>query len=189
MRIAIFGGRFDPIHNGHLAVAKEVLAANSADEVWFSIENQHQWRPIVANVAQRKKMVELAILGEEKMKIDMTPVDLGGLTETITVMHRLQKKYQEHAFVFVCGSDQLPTFPKWSHWEELKKEVHFLIVARKDFPLTNIPVNATVIADPLYEPLEDSATRIREYRKMGKSIFGLVPKAVEDYILEKNLYV
>ena len=219
--IALFGGRFDPIHNGHLAVAKEVLRVKKADEVWFSLEYQHQWRPIVASVAERKAMLELAIEEEgkiqkdkgkdsiasfilsktnvlqndtstslsEKLKIDMTPVELGGLTETIAVMRKIKEKYPQHEFIFVCGSDQLPTFPKWSHWDQLQKEVHFLIVARKGSPLENVPQNATVIDDPTYEPLEDSATRIRDLRKAGKSISGLVPKAVEEYIVSHKLYL
>lgn len=207
MRIALFGGRFDPIHNGHLAVAQEVIKTHAADEVWLSIENQHQWRPIVASAEDRKNMAELAIkekkilkhstqyllprsgaVQDDKLKVDMTPVELGGLTETIKVVRRLREKYPEHVFVFVVGSDQLPTFHRWSHWEELLKEVRFLIIARKGYPLENVPANAKVISDPTYEPLEDSATRIREFLKMGKSIHGLVPLSVEEYITKHKLY-
>lgn len=223
MRVGIFGGRFDPIHNGHLAVAREVLKMGKVDEVWLSIENQHQWRPIVASAEDRRAMVELAIqsviLNEnegsrfvnkknesiekdssaslrsaqndefgEKLKVDMTPVELGGQTETIQVVRKLREKYPQHEFVFIVGSDQLPTFYKWSHWEELLKEVHFLVVARKGSPLENMPANATVIDDPSYEPLEDSATRIRERIKMGKPITGFVPKLVEEYIISHGLY-
>ncbi len=228
MKIAIFGGRFDPIHNGHVAVAREVLKMNKADEVWFSIENQHQWRPIVAGVADRKKMAELAIQettrshpgeaktsigsspkdsiparglasdeasrtlqndrGEGQLKVDMTPVELGGTTETIAVVRHLRKKYPRHEFVFVVGSDQLPTFHKWSHWKELLAEVPFLLIARKNSPIEHVPANAAVITDPTYEPLADSATRIRQLLKEGKSIAGLVPQKVEDYIMEKGLY-
>lgn len=197
MKVALFGGRFDPIHNGHLAVGREVLKIGAAQEVWFSIENQHQWRPIVATAQDRKNMAELAIKEEQilkrvqddKFKVDMTPVELGGLTETIKVIRRLREKYPEHEFIFVVGSDQLPTFHKWSHWEDLLKEVTFLVVARKNSPLENIPANATVVDDPSYEPLEDSATRIRELLKEGKSIHGLVHDKVEEYIKEHKLYV
>lgn len=185
--VAILGGRFDPIHNGHLAVATEVLKTKSADEVWLSLENQHQWRPIVASVEDRKAMVELAIQEESRFKIDLTPIELGGMTETISVVRALRKKYPQDEFVFVVGSDQ--PFSRWTHWEELEKEVHFLIVARKGSVMENIPSNATFITDPTYEPLDDSATRIRELRKMGKSITGLVPESVEKYIISHNLYV
>lgn len=187
MTIALFGGRFDPVHNGHLAIAKEVLKVGVADVVWFSLENQHQWRPIVASVEDRKAMLGLAIEGMEHVSIDMTPIKLGGLTETISVVRELRKTVTDK-IVFVCGSDQLPTFPKWTNWEDLQKEVQFLIIARKGFPLEDVPHNAVVLKDPTYEPLEDSATRIREYIKQGKSISGLVPEKVEEYIIEHGLY-
>lgn len=188
MTIALFGGRFDPVHNGHLAVAREVLKVNAADKVWFSLENQHQWRPIVASVKDRKKMLSLAIEEEKKFKIDDTPIELGGMTETIFVMRELRKKTKDK-ILFLCGSDQLATFHEWTYWQEVEREVQFLIVARKGSLIQHVPQNATVIDDPTYEPLDDSATRIRELIKNGKSIAGLVPKTVEEYIFKNNLYV
>src|SRR5262249_50728031 len=121
------------------------------------------------------------------LRIDLTPIALGGLTETISVIRELRKNITDE-IVFVVGSDQIPTFPKWTHWEELQKEVQFLIVARKGFPLENIPQNAKVIHDPNYVPLDDSATQIREFVANRKSITGLVPKKVEEYIIEHGLY-
>jgi len=184
-RIGIFGGRFDPVHNGHLAVAKEILHVGAADEVWFSIENKHQWRPIVALTDTRRAMIELAIQGESSMKIDDTPSRLGGITETISVIRDLRKHTTDDLF-FIVGSDQ--PFDKWTHWDALEKEVHFLIIQRKGFSMKTIPRNATVIDDPTYEPLEDSATRIRDLLKQGYTITGLVPKKIEEYIQEHKLY-
>lgn len=208
MKIALFGGRFDPIHNGHLAVANEIREIGAADEVWFSLENQHQWRPIVASWEDRKRMVEVAIASgneiawsssasrnqremedsvKKQFKIDETPIKLGGLTETLSVIRELRKKVQDEIF-FVVGSDQIPTFPQWTHWEELQKEVTFLMVARKGFPIRKVPQNCIVIEDPNYIPLEDSATEVRERIKRGESITGFVPKKVEEYIIEHGLY-
>jgi len=187
MKIALFGGRFDPVHNGNIAIEKEVLKVKEAHEVWFSLENQHQWRPIVASVENRKKMLDYAIEGESRFKIDLTPVKLGGLTETISVIRDIRKRIKQE-IIFIAGSDQLPTFPKWTHWKDLQKELKFLIVARKGSPLQNVPSNCLILDDPNYIPLEDSATRIRNFIKEGKSIHGLVSKKVENYIIEKGLY-
>ena len=186
--VALFGGRFDPIHNGHLTVAKEVLKVHAADEVWFSLEHQHQWRPIAASVEDRKKMIKLAIKDEKRFKIDLTPIHLGGLTETISVVREIRKTTKDE-IIFVAGSDQLSSFHKWTHWEELRKELRFLIIARKGSPIIDPPKNCIVIDDPTYEPLEDSATRIRDLRKKGESINGLVPEKVEEYIIEHKLYL
>lgn len=187
MTIALFGGRFDPVHNGHIAIAQEVLKVNAAQEVWFSVENQHQWRPIVVSSKDRIAMLRLATADNLKLKIDETPMALGGMTETIFVIRALKKTVQDK-IVFLCGSDQLSTFSDWTHWKELENEVKFLIVARKGSPIVHVPPNCTVIKDPTYEPLEDSATRIRNLLKMGKSITGLVPEKVEGYILQHKLY-
>ena len=188
MKIALFGGRFDPIHNGHLAVAREVLKVKAADEVWFSLDNQHQWRPIVASAKDRKHMLKLAIGENKKFKIDETPLRIGGVTETISVIRNLRKHIKTE-IVFVVGSDQISTFHKWTHWKDLVKELTFLIVARKGSPITDIPKNCIVIDDPNYEPLEDSATRIRDKINNGESITDLVPKAVEEYIISHGLYL
>jgi len=188
MQIALFGGRFDPVHNGHIAIAKEVLKMKAADEVWFSLENQHQWRPIIASSSDRLAMLTRAIEHENHMKIDDTPIRLGGLTQTLFVMRELKKRMKKDRVIFLCGSDQLIRMPEWTHWKELEKEVQFLVVGRKGSPIEKVPSNCVILQDPTYEPLEDSATRIREKIKKEKSIRGLVPKKVEAYIHEKGLY-
>lgn len=187
MKIALFGGRFDPPHNGHVAIAKEILKIKAADEVWMSIENLHQWRPIIASTEDRVVMVKLAINDTPHLKVDTTPLALGGLTETISVVRELRKKIKDE-IVFVVGSDNVNVFHKWTHWEELEREVKFLVVMRKGSPIENVPQNAYLIDDPNYIPLEDSATRVREYIKEGKSIAGLVPPLVEKYIIQHGLY-
>lgn len=187
-KVALFGGRFDPVHNGHLAVAREILKVNLADEIWFMPDNQHQWNPIVAPTQDRMTMLQLAIADEKNMLVNDTAIKIGGMTETITVIRELRKQFT-YDFIFVCGSDQLSSLHKWTHWKELEKELPFLIVARKGYPIMNVPENATCLDDPNYHPLEDSATRIREYSKEGKSINGLLPKEVAIYIAEKKLYM
>ncbi len=190
MTIGIFGGRFDPIHNGHLAVAKEIFKQKHPDQIWMLVENIHQWRPIVASAEDRIKMVELAIneLGEKKIKVSDLAIRLGGMTETITVMRHLHKQFSKDQFFFICGSDQLENFTKWTHWEELKKEVKFWIVERGNFSIHNVPENCEIIQDPNYIPLEDSATEIRERLKLNLSIKNLVSEGVEKYIIKKRLY-
>lgn len=188
MKIGIFGGRFDPIHNGHLAVAYEILKHKNIDEIWFLLDNAHQWRPIEASIKDRINMLKLAIKDEKKFKVSDVAIKLGGMTETIIVMRFLKKMYPENEFFFICGSDQLPTFPKWTHWEDLLNEVKFWVVARKDYPLNQKYTNCEIIEDSSYIPLNDSATKIRERIKNGGPIKNLVSESVEKYILEKGLY-
>ncbi len=188
MKIALFGGRFDPVHNGHIAVAKEILKLQIADQVWLLPDAAHQWNPIVASSADRVEMLKLAIKNEKNLKVNLTAIDLGGSTETIKVLHALKNKY-DHEFVFVGGSDQLPSLHKWTHWEQLEKELPFIIVNRKNYPIQHNFTNVQVINDIDYEPLEDSSTRIRSLLSHHQSIKGLVNPEVEEYIAQKKLYV
>ncbi|MGH7246015.1 MAG: nicotinate (nicotinamide) nucleotide adenylyltransferase [Candidatus Levyibacteriota bacterium] len=186
MHIALFGGRFDPPHNGHLAIAREILASQKQiDEVWFLPDNQHQWNPILASAQDRIKMLQQML--EPRMRIETMAVVLGGMTETLTVVRKLREKYN-HTFVFICGSDQIPTFPKWTHWEELQKELQFLIIARKGYPVAMLPKNCMLLEDANYTPLDDSATEIRNRIKNSKPITDLVPRKVEEYIIQEKLY-
>lgn len=188
MTIALFGGRFDPIHNGHLAVARAVLKQDSIDEVWFVPDNVHQWNPIIAYAEDRLKMLEL-VLFSKRTKLSDIAIRLGGKTRTIDVIDALQMKFTQRLnFIFICGSDQIPDFPKWTGWERLEKEMQFLIIPRKGYPITDFPQNCRVLSDTRYDPLDDSSRKIRERIKTGLSIRALVPKQVEEYIMEKKLY-
>ena len=188
MTIGIFGGRFDPVHNGHLAVAREILKQKNPDEIWFLPDNAHQWRPIEASPMDRVNMLKLAIKDEKRFKVSDTAISLGGMTETITVMRFLKKLHPENEYFFICGSDQLPTFPKWTHWEDLLTQVKFWVVARHNYPFDQKYLNCEIIEDPSYTPLNDSATAIREKIKKREAITNLVSESVEKYILEKGLY-
>lgn len=188
MTVGIFGGRFDPIHNGHLAVAEEILKQKNPGEIWFLPDNQHQWRPIEASAIDRINMLNLAIGKNKRYKISDVGIKLGGMTETITVMRNLRKTQPENEYFFICGSDQLPTFPKWTHWKDLLEEVKFWVIIRKGYPIVNIPKNCEIIEDPNYTPLENSATEIRKRIKNKLLITNLTLKNVEKYIEKRNLY-
>lgn len=193
MKIALFGGRFDPPHNGHTAIANEILKVEDIDEVWLVPDNKHQWNPIIASTTDRLKMLELMIqdsrfkIQDLRIKVSDVAIRLGGSTVTYDVVSQL-KTETNYEFVFVCGSDQIPSFHKWTKWNELEKVLTFIIIARKDYPVENLPTNCRLLSDKSYEPLEDSSTKIRQLLKEGKSIHGLVPEKVEEYIIEHKLY-
>lgn len=187
MTIALFGGRFDPVHNGHIHVAKAVLKAGKAEEVWFVPDNTHQWNPIIASPQDRLNMLKLVL--ESDMKVDDAAIRLGGMSETIYVYRRFRQKYPSIRFIFICGSDQLPTLRDWTYWTEIEQEIPFLVVAREGYPITDLPSNCTLLEDPAYIPVEDSATRIRKLIKERRSITDLVSSQINSYIKSHNLYI
>lgn len=204
MQIALFGGSFNPVHNGHLAIANEVLkSVPSVDEVWLLPDNQHHWKPLEASFEDRMHMLKLieedpATNAGGKIKAS----DIGytvsqkreGMTVTIDVIRYLQspemrQKLGNNTYIFIAGSDQLPRLHEWHDYEELLMRLPFLMVPRKGSQLSgDLPAGAMWLTDKAYEPLEDSSTRVRERLKKGESISDLVPKKVEGYILAHGLY-
>lgn len=191
MQIALFGGSFDPVHNGHILIAQEVLkAVKSVDEVWLVPDAQHHWKSAGADIEDRLAMLKL--VEEPKIKISEIGIQVAqkrnGMTVTIDVIRELQKK-TTNTYIFIAGSDQLPRLHEWHDYKELMMRLPFLIFPRVGYQLEgDLPEGCMWLSDKAFEPLDDSSTKIRENVKMGKSISGLVPKVVEKYIVEHQLY-
>lgn len=199
MQVALFGGRFDPVHNGHVAIAHEVLkAVPTIDEVWMVPDNHHHWNPTVASFKDRLNMLKLIqtdpstnAQGRVKTSDIGYTVSLArnGMTATIDIIRELQRS-TKNTYVFIAGSDQLSRLHEWTDYEELKMRLPFLISPRIGYPLEgDLPEGCMWLSDTKFEPMDDSATEVRKRLKEGKSIAELVPKKVEAYIKEHKLYV
>lgn len=198
MQIALFGGRFDPVHNGHVAIAHEVLkSVSSVDEVWLVPDNKHHWNPTVASFEDRYNMLKLveedpSTNAQGRIKVS----DIGekvsakreGMTVTIDVIRALQEK-TKNTYIFVAGSDQLPRLHEWHDYEELHMRLPFLIFPRVGYQTSgDLPEGCMWLSDTQFEPMDDSATKVREKLKKGESISDLVPEKVEEYIRQHRLY-
>jgi len=186
MNIAVFGGRFDPPHVGHLAVAREILKVRTdIDEVLLIPANTHPWRPIKASARDRYTMVRL--MEEDRIKASALDIDRGGETYTIDTVHELLKD-RANRYYWICGIDQLKDFHRWREYEELKRLIDFLVFPRKGYDeRTNLPNKFTLIQGN-FQATDLSSSHIRELIHRGKSIAGLVTPNVEEYIHMKQLY-
>lgn len=198
MLIALFGGRFDPVHNGHVAIAQEVLrAVPSVDEVWLVPDNKHHWNPTSASFQDRFAMLQLVAEdpsnnAQGKIKVsdigEKVSATRDGMTVTIDVIRALQKQ-TKNTYIFIAGSDQLPRLHEWHDYEELKMRLPFLIFPRVGYQTRGeLPVGCMWLSDTQFEPMDDSATRVREKLKKGEPISDLVPEKVEEYIRQHGLY-
>ncbi|SRR5258708_402850 len=187
MHIALFGGRFDPPHIGHLQIARHTLEVlPNIDEVWYVPANTHPWRPIAASGEDRLAMLRL--MDTEKIKVSDIDIQRGGETFSIDTVRELQNT-TTNSYIFICGADQIKSFADWKEYRELEKRIKFLVFPRKGYPSTdNLPGNFQWLPDSHYLPTHYSSTEIRDRIKQGMPISGLVTKEVEKYILEKNLY-
>lgn len=187
MQIALFGGRFDPPHNGHVHIAREVLKdVKGIDQVWFVPANTHPWRPIVASAEDRLTMA--GFLEEENIKICDIDIKREGETYTIDTIRELEKT-TDNTYVFICGADQLKDFHRWKAYKELEEKLHFIVFPRIGYDIPKVlPKNFTLMAPTDFIATDDNATDIRNRIKQGLSIDHLVPRKVAEYILKKKLY-
>lgn len=188
MKIAVLGGRFDPIHTGHVLIARQVLElVPEVDKVLFVPANQHQWKPTVANTKDRIAMIESVL--EDRMQVSDIEIKRGGVSYSIDTIKALKKETGAQIY-WVVGSDILPEFHRWEKADELVKEASFLVFPRDPYDLpTDLPEGFRLITGPNLLVTSFSGTAIRDRVKMGKSIKYLVPEAIEKYIIENKLYV
>lgn len=185
MRIAVFGGAFDPPHYGHLSVAQAVLDKAHADEVWFLPVHSHPFDKRLSQPNTRVEMVQLIL--QDKMKLCTLELETTEKSYTFVTLQKLAKMHPEHTFCFVIGSDNVAQFPKWFHARELLTQFVVLVYPREG--------SESIMLLPGMKPLTNgatvkiSSTAIREAVGAGRSLKGLVPPAVDEYIHTTGLYI
>lgn len=183
MNIALFGGAFNPPHNGHLMIAQQVLDFTNTDEVWF-LPNFHQSPPKpVASVEDRLAMTRLLDLPNTKVSTIEIDHQIDGET-----LHILPFLPQDHTYSFIIGSDQLPTFHFWQGYEELLQKMPFFVFPRYGYPNEPVYKRMHVISDECLVGSNISSTKIRHRVKRGLPINQFVPHAISDYIQSHGLY-
>lgn len=180
MRVGLYGGTFDPIHNGHLHVITELISRNLVDRLLVLPAGQPQLRADQphATAAQRRQMCQLAInsLDEQiKSKVEVNPIEVlrEGPSYTIDTVEAVAKTYPDAQIVLIVGSDAYQKISQWHRAAELQKMVEFIVIAR---PGSETPSTLDIGA------LDISATEIRT------QLSAAVPAAVAAFIKENNLY-
>jgi nicotinate-nucleotide adenylyltransferase len=184
-KIGILGGTFDPPHYGHLLIANEVLEALELDEVWFTPNQEppHKQKSKVSN-ADRITMLDLAIEGHPKFKINTIELERQGRSYTVDTMKILTDMHPGEQFYFIIGADMIEYLPKWHKIDELMELVRFVGVNRPEyeetttFPIMHVRVPEFAVTSSL----------IRNRCCEEQSIRYLLPDSVRDYIEENRLY-
>jgi nicotinate-nucleotide adenylyltransferase len=182
MRVALFGGSFNPPHVAHQLVALYVLETAPVDALWFVPAHEHAFGKPLAAFDDRLAMCELAAgaLGPRARVSDVERA-LGGRSLTLRTVRRLSEMHPEHAFSLVIGSDLLGEVASWYGGDELARSVPFIVVGRSG--ASELAGSAPAIAMP-----DVSSTAVRAALAAGQSAEGVVPRAVLDYIYRKGLY-
>jgi nicotinate-nucleotide adenylyltransferase len=182
-KIGIFGGTFDPIHHGHLILAREALETLALDLVVFiaAAASPHKPDSEFAGPALRLEMVRAAIAGEPSFAFDAMELERPAPSYAIDSVEALRQREPEAEFFYLVGEDNVARLNTWHRFTELEKLVQFIVLDRTGrqgaYPY---PV--------IRRHLDISATDIRNRVATGRSIRYLVPPAVETIIRERQLY-
>jgi nicotinate-nucleotide adenylyltransferase len=185
MRIALYGGSFNPPHLAHQMAALYVLETAPVDEIWIIPAFRHAHGKVLAPFEDRLAMCELAVraLGP-RARVSDVERELGDESRTLRTVRRLQERFTGHAFSLVIGADLLAEVSSWYGGAELAQTVPFIVVARAGVG----PVGAAAGPGRGLALPEVSSTQVRAALAASKSVEGLVPRAVLDYIYAHSLY-
>ncbi|HEY2614799.1 MAG TPA: nicotinate-nucleotide adenylyltransferase [Chthoniobacterales bacterium] len=182
-RVAIFGGTFDPIHHGHLILARETVEALQLDRLIFvpAAISPHKLDWKVSAAAARVEMLRAAIESEPKFQLDEMELERPPPSYSIDTVEALRLREQAAEFFYLVGEDNVSGLRTWHRFDELSKMVQFVVLERSGIETTHsYPV--------IQRHLDISATEIRNRVASGRSIRYLVPAAVENIIHERQLY-
>lgn len=189
-KIGILGGSFDPIHNGHLAIAQDSMLQAGLDMIYFMPTAQSPLKnhDPIAKASDRYKMIELALKGHPKFDVLDWEILRTGVSYTIDTVKMLKKNWPHINFYWIIGSDLLEFLPQWKEINELVKLIEFIVLQRpgSSLSLPQIPnLKILKINNPLY-PI--SSSEIRIYVQDKKPIDIFVPIEVKNYILINKIY-
>lgn len=187
MRLAIFGGTFDPIHNAHLAVAREAAARFELDRVWLVPAERppHKHGVTHAPYADRFRMVELACADEPKLEASRLEQDTASSYSIDTIEKVRARLAADDTLFFVIGADAFAEIESWRRWRDVVRAVEFIVVSRPGHRY-DVPPEATVHRLETVD-LPVSSSEIRRRLAAGDDRVE-VPAAVLEYIRARGLY-
>ena len=197
LRLGLFGGRFDPIHRAHVAIAQAVADQLQLNEIRWIVTGQPVHKPASTSAEHRLAMTRLALneLDDPRMQIDAREImsaQQGGSNYTADTVKSLQQEFPDRRLIWILGEDQLQDFHTWSRWQWLIGQVELAICTRPG-------AQGLAIANTLQEsggilhwvkiaPDAVSSTQIREAIAAGRPVSGLIAPSVARYISENALY-
>ncbi len=211
---ALFGGTFDPFHNGHLRMAVEVREALALPRVVLLPSHHPPHKPSrpVSDARHRLAMVSAAVSGLPGFEVSDAEIRREGPSYSLTTVEEFRGAEPKVDWVFVMGADSFDEIATWHRYEELLAACDFVLLPRPGTPRSPAPPAGLRIEIeephcyswkgesyrlpggrrlfcPALPALDISSSSIREKARMGKCIRGLVPPEVEKYIAEHQLYL
>lgn len=189
MKIGLFFGSFNPVHNGHLIIANYICEVTDLKKVWLVVSPQNPLKPkeTLLRDYDRLHLINLAVEDSKNLKASNIEFSLPKPSYTIDTLTYLKEKHPEHQFSLIMGSDNLITLHKWKNYELLLNNYEILAYTRRGFESNPYPEkkNIKILDFPF---LDISATFIRDSIKNGISMQYFLPDAVWKYVDEMGWY-
>ncbi len=209
--IGLLGGTFDPVHKGHIVLAKASLTAFGFDRVLFIPAGRPWQKHLTSTIASRKALLELALRSYPKFTLDTRELTREGETYTIDTLKELRELYgPEVSLTLILGTDQWENLPTWKHWKEFLSFANIAIGTRNG-KAPHAPEEVALWANGHYventdlkthakgavsfftvPPIEASSSKIRSIFQSGDKTNALLAKWLDsdvlDFILKHNLY-
>lgn len=188
MKIGLFFGSFNPVHNGHLIIANYISQTTDLDKVWLVVSPQNPLKPKETLLRDRDRLhlINLAIEDCKHLKASDIEFKMPKPSYTIDTLVYLAEKYPQHQFSLIMGSDNLVTLHKWKNYEKLLAYPIY-VYKRRGFDENPYPDNKNIHFSE-FPFLDISATFIRDSIRNGISMQFFLPEPVWRYVDEMKLY-
>lgn len=183
-KVGIFGGSFNPIHTGHIALAKSLCQQAGLDEVWLMVSPMNPFKKEATDLLTDKlrlEMAEQAVANEPKLKACDYEFHMPKPSYTWHTLQALSQDFPNVDFTLLIGGDNWAFFDKWFHHEDILSHYPIVVYPRKGCDIGKVPSGVTIVETPL---LNISSTKIRQRIKEGKSIHGMVPDSIEPLAMQ-----
>ena len=189
LKIGLFGGSFDPVHLGHLLVARAALEELALDRLCFIPAAQSPFKPEnrPAPDAARLQWLRLALAGETKCAVDDQELHRGGISYTVDTLRDYVRRFPGATLHYLIGADNATKLDHWRDPAELARLAEFVIIPRpgQPDPVLPAPFRGRMLRG---FPIAVSSSQIRARLKAGQAIDHLVPAAVAAAILSSGVY-
>ena len=177
-KTGLFFGSFNPIHCGHLSIARYLLNEGYCEHIWFVISPQNPWKKgsDLLDEQKRLKMVRQAIGGDVRMKVCDVEFGLPRPSYTYQTLRKLQQDEPEQDFALIIGGDNLQKFSDWKNYQEILEKYTVFVYPRPGMCLPERSGAHVVVVDAPQTTL--SSTEIRQKVRQGEDITGDVPESI-----------
>ncbi|MCK4311724.1 MAG: nicotinate (nicotinamide) nucleotide adenylyltransferase [Candidatus Cloacimonetes bacterium] len=188
MKIGLLGGSFNPIHNGHIALANAAYNTLKLDKILFLPSGNH---PLKRNdeilpFKTRFKLIETVLENYPQFKVSDLDRQYENLSYTDKLIKRLKKQFPDDEFFFIVGTDIIKELPLWHNWHWLLDNVNIVVANRPDInkkTLKNLDYSNKLSFIEM-KPVYVSSSMIRDKIKRGESVSGLVPEIIEEEVIK-----